>query len=125
MAVGYKVYFLPPPQAKDDYEADFAMISPQYVHQVWENSSLTAAKERATIVNNVGASGSASQIVFGSIVSSLKDEIQVNKTIEDTHMDTTKGKEKVGSAFVPFVVGGSSSAPIAIVEIEDDEVTNT
>lgn len=100
-----------------------------------EESGLNASMMRANLINAVVADvssnppatiqASASEMVFGSIVSSLKDVIQVSKNKEGGTTNISCGKQKFGKDFVPFVVGCSSTTLIAIAEIEDDEVTNS
>lgn len=65
----------------------------------------------------------ASQIVFGTIVSSIKEAMQVStdKVVAEGS-SSSKNKD-----FSPFIVGGSTKDnPIAIVEVKngDREITN-
>lgn len=81
-------------------------------------------KKNADILNNTSASSSASEIVFGSIVSNIKQVVDNSTSKEARSKDKGKGEE-----FSPFVVGGSTiDNVIEIVEVEDDgedgEVTN-
>lgn len=73
------------------------------------------------LLNRITTSSKASEIVFGSIISSIKDDMQVVKQKPDLKEGGSSGTKD----FVTFVVGGSTKdKPISIVEIEDDPVTN-
>ncbi|XP_056682962.1 uncharacterized protein [Spinacia oleracea] len=128
MAVGSKLHYIIPSCAKSDYEADFENANPAYADTIRRNArdeanSIVGAKrsyDNADTLNQVETSGTAAQLVFGSIVTDIKGAMDNLKNIDKGKHD--KGK---GIAFTPFVVGGSTmDTTIEIVEVEDGEITN-
>ncbi|XP_056688018.1 uncharacterized protein [Spinacia oleracea] len=128
MAVGSKMHYIIPSCAKADYEADFENANPEYVETMARNAreqamSIVGAKrahDNADTLNQATSSSSASQLVFGSIVTDIRGAVENLKKME--HHNQSKGKEK---SFIPFVVGGSTmDTAIEIVEVEDGEITN-
>ncbi|XP_056688698.1 uncharacterized protein [Spinacia oleracea] len=114
MAVGSKLHYIIPSCAKSDYEADFENANPEYVETIRRK----ARDEANSIVG--GTSGGAAQLVFGSIVTDIKEARDKLKNVDNRNQD--KGK---GTAFTPFVVGGSTmDTAIEIVEVEEGEITN-
>ncbi|XP_056693075.1 uncharacterized protein [Spinacia oleracea] len=127
MAVGHKLHYIIPSCAKDDYESDFEKVNPEYVEEIRRNAhdqAMAIVGERVgnqRKTNKDGASSSASEIVFGSIVSTIKQVVGSSTSTDVGSKD--KGKLK---AFTPFIVGGSKiNKDIEIVEVEDDEEDTT
>ncbi|XP_056699092.1 uncharacterized protein [Spinacia oleracea] len=128
MAVGSKLHYIIPSCAKSDYEADFENANPEYVETIRKNArdeanSIVGANpsiDNADTLNQGGTSGGAAQLVFGSIVTDIKEARDNLKNVDNRNQD--KGK---GTAFTPFVVGGSTmDTAIEIVEVEEGEITN-
>ncbi|XP_056691177.1 uncharacterized protein [Spinacia oleracea] len=128
MVVQHKLHYIIPSCAKEEYEGDFEKANPAYAEEMRRNARdqvramCNARKENAAKNNNIAQTSSATEIVFGSIVSTIKQVMQ-DKDSGKVGSNTDKGK---GKAFVPFVVG-SSTIPkdIEIVEVEDDEEINS
>ncbi|XP_056698546.1 uncharacterized protein [Spinacia oleracea] len=128
MVVQHKLHYIIPSCAKEEYEGDFEKANPAYAEEMRRNARdqvlamCNARKENAAKINNIAQTSSASEIVFGSIVSTINQVMQDKASGKDGN-STDKGK---GKAFVSFVVG-SSTIPkdIEIVEVEDDDENNT
>ncbi|XP_056697560.1 uncharacterized protein [Spinacia oleracea] len=118
MAVGHKLHYIIPACAKEHYFKEFESCNQR--HAAVDRNLIQAASNTTQTMNTLASSSSASEIVFGTIVSNIKQTLEVTKRKE--HEAQGKGKGKV---FEPFVVGGSTvSNPIEIVELEEGEVSN-
>lgn len=80
MAVGHKLHYIICPCAKADYEIDFEHANPEYASNVRKNvraSALAIVSKNHNVdtLNKTATTSSASQIVFGSIVSTIKQVV--------------------------------------------------
>ncbi|XP_056689708.1 uncharacterized protein [Spinacia oleracea] len=111
MAVGHKLHYIIPSCAKEDYEIDFEHANLEYVSIVRRNARAQALAIGALNVKNddtlnkAATCSPASQIVFGSSVSTIQQVVDKFSNKDKKQMDKGKGKE-----FTPFVVGGSTIA---------------
>ncbi|XP_056692349.1 uncharacterized protein [Spinacia oleracea] len=115
MAVGHKLHYIIPACAKEHYMKEFKMFNQITGTPARQRTSLQIQEPQERV-----STSSAGEIIFGSIVSTIRQVVDGSKGNNKLTQD--KGKSKV---FEPFVVGGSTvSHPIEIVELEDGEITN-
>lgn len=119
MAVGHKLHYIIPACAKEHYFKELELTNLDYAEFVRGEAGIgTTGATQVTPV--VPTTSSAAQIVFGSIVTDIKQAADIARGKQQLSQDKGKGK-----MFEPFVVGGSTvSNPIEIVELEDGEVAN-
>lgn len=122
MAIGHKLHYIIPSYSKGDFEIDFEHANPEYASNVRRDSCervvaiMASTVQNSELLNKAATVSSASQIVFGSIFSSIKHVVESFSSKAKELVDKGKGEE-----FDPFVVGGSIMAnAIEIVEVEDD-----
>lgn len=107
MVVGHKPHYIIPSCAKADYEIHFEHANPEYVSTVRRNAREKALSivgvetHNVNALNKIAITSTASQIVFGSIISEIRHVVDSSKDKDSKMMD--KGK---GEAFSPFVIGG-------------------
>ncbi|XP_056692196.1 uncharacterized protein [Spinacia oleracea] len=119
MAVGHKLHYIIPACAKEHYFKELELTNLDYAEFVRGEAGIgtTGATQ---VTPAVPTTSSAAQIVFGSIVTDIKQAADIARGKQQLAQDKGKGK-----MFEPFVVGGSTvSNPIEIVELEDGEVAN-